>query len=55
MSQLSEQKLYIAGRYVSACSGETFDTINPATGPVIGSVQQAGQQDVETAARSSGI
>ena len=44
---MTEQKLYIGGKYQDATSGETFDTINPATGEVITSVQHAGPPDVD--------
>ena len=46
---LPTQQLYIAGRYVDATSGETFETINPATNRVICEVQQASQDDVDAA------
>ena len=49
MRNLPEQKLYIDGGYVEAASGERFETINPATGEVICSVQAAGETDVERA------
>ena len=49
MQQLAEQNLYINGRHVDSTSGETFDTINPATGEVICRVQQAAEADVDTA------
>ena len=47
------KQLYINGRYVDATSGETFDTINPATGEVITKVQSASQQDVDKAVESA--
>ncbi|ASJ76315.1 betaine-aldehyde dehydrogenase [Granulosicoccus antarcticus] len=49
MQPLAEQTLYINGRYVDATSGETFDTVNPATGEVICRVQQAAEADVDSA------
>ena len=49
MRNLPEQKLYIGGGYRDALSGESFETVNPATGEVICSVQQAGAEDVEAA------
>ncbi len=49
MSLLPEQPLYIDGRYRDATSGESFETINPATGEAICKVQIAGQQDVDDA------
>jgi betaine-aldehyde dehydrogenase len=50
---MPEQKLYIGGSYQDATSGETFDTINPATGAVITSVQHAGPSDVDRAVASA--
>ncbi len=52
MRTLPEQTLYIDGRRNDATSGETFDTINPATGDVICAVQQASQRDVDRAVES---
>ncbi|HSL25372.1 MAG TPA: betaine-aldehyde dehydrogenase [Acidimicrobiia bacterium] len=51
--KLPEQRLYIDGGYVDATSGETFETINPATGEAIASVQHAGAADVDRAVRSA--
>src|SRR5688500_12666702 len=47
--ELPVQRLHVGGRAVDALSGETFGTINPATGGVICQVQQAGPEDVERA------
>ncbi|MDX2421045.1 MAG: betaine-aldehyde dehydrogenase [Amphritea sp.] len=41
--------LYINGRYQNATSGETFNSINPATGEVLAEVQQASLADVDLA------
>ncbi len=49
MRNLPEQKLYIGGGYRDALSGESFETVNPATGEVICAIQQAGATDVEAA------
>lgn len=46
MPRFAEQQLYISGQYVAASSGETFDSINPATGEVLAKVQCASQADV---------
>jgi len=46
-------QLYIHGRLVDATSGETFPTINPATGEVICQVQQASAADVDQAIASA--
>src|SRR5919106_3373656 len=53
MEQLPEQRLFIAGHHVDATSGKTFETVNPATGEVLASVQQASQADVDRAVRSA--
>jgi betaine-aldehyde dehydrogenase len=47
------QQLYINGRRVDATSGETFQTVNPATGDVLAEVQCASQQDVNLAVESA--
>ena len=39
MSRMAEQQLYIHGGYTSATSGRTFETINPANGNVLATVQ----------------
>ena len=53
MRNLPEQKLYIHGGYRDAVSSQSFETLNPATGEVICSVQQAGAEDVEAAVASA--
>ena len=47
------QRLYIGGAYVDATSGETFDTLDPATGETLASVQQASAADIDRAVRSA--
>ncbi len=49
MDTLDTQKLYIGGSAVDAHSGQTFPTINPATGKVLCEVQVAGETDVDRA------
>lgn len=49
MSSLPDQRLFIGGAYRDALSGETFETVNPATGEVLAKVQRAGQEDVDAA------
>ncbi len=44
MSRMAEQQLYIHGGYTSATSGRTFETINPANGNVLATVQAAGRE-----------
>ncbi|AOE82886.1 betaine-aldehyde dehydrogenase [Pseudomonas sp. TCU-HL1] len=53
MARFEEQKLYIGGRYVDSTSSATFETVNPANGEVLASVQRAGKEDVERAVASA--
>jgi betaine-aldehyde dehydrogenase len=53
MARFGEQKLYIGGRYVAASSGNTFESINPANGEVLATLQRASQADVELAVSSA--
>jgi betaine-aldehyde dehydrogenase len=53
MSDAQVHQLYIHGRYVAATSGQTFNSINPANGEVIATLQQASQQDIEAAVQSA--
>jgi succinate-semialdehyde dehydrogenase/glutarate-semialdehyde dehydrogenase len=46
--------LYIDGKWVSSVSGETFDSINPATGEKIDSVADAGPEDTRAAIEAAG-
>jgi aldehyde dehydrogenase (NAD+) len=43
------KRLLIDGEFVEPVSGDTFDTVNPATGAVVTSVARAGRDDVERA------
>ncbi|KIZ49445.1 betaine-aldehyde dehydrogenase [Pseudomonas oryzihabitans] len=49
MARFAEQQLYIGGRYVAATGGATFETLNPATGEVLATVQSASRADVDKA------
>lgn len=49
MLTLPDQKLYIGGEYVDALSGDSFETLNSATGEVLCRVQKAGAADVDRA------
>jgi alpha-ketoglutaric semialdehyde dehydrogenase len=40
---------YIGGEWVDAASGETFETVSPATGDVLGTFPTSGAEDVERA------
>lgn len=46
---LPTQRSYVGGQYVDATSGETFQTVNPATNRVICDVEQASSDDVDAA------
>jgi betaine-aldehyde dehydrogenase len=51
--QMAQQQLYIDGRYQPSTSGETFGTVNPATGQEICRVEHAGPHDVDRAVASA--
>src|ERR1700749_725479 len=53
MPAFEDQGVYIGGEYVDATSGETFNTIDPATGETLAHVQQASQADIDRAVRSA--
>ncbi|CAB3741582.1 NAD/NADP-dependent betaine aldehyde dehydrogenase [Paraburkholderia sediminicola] len=53
MAVFETQRLYIGGAYVDATSGETFDTLDPATGETLAAVQQASAADVDRAVQSA--
>lgn len=53
MSRMAEQQLCIHGGYTSATSGRTFETINPANGNVLATVQAAGREDVDRVQKSA--
>jgi betaine-aldehyde dehydrogenase len=46
-------RLFIGGRAADATSGESFPTVNPATGEALAEVQQASDADVDAAVASS--
>ncbi|MBB4104513.1 aldehyde dehydrogenase [Allorhizobium borbori] len=46
-------KAFIDGKPVDALSGETFDSINPATGALLAKVAACGEADVDRAVRSA--
>ncbi|QLL06514.1 aldehyde dehydrogenase family protein [Mycobacterium vicinigordonae] len=47
------KKLLIDGSWVDSSSGETFETVDPATGRTLTSVARAGNEDVERAVRAA--
>jgi len=50
---MAVQQQYIHGQYHASTSGETFDTINPATGDVIASVELSLSAELEAAVESA--
>jgi betaine-aldehyde dehydrogenase len=50
---MAHQQQYIHGRYHASTSGEHFETINPATGEVIATVEHAGQAELDAAVESA--
>ncbi|SDI55802.1 betaine-aldehyde dehydrogenase [Pseudomonas flavescens] len=53
MARFADQKLYIGGQYVDSSSGATLQSINPANGEVLATIQRASQDDVERAVVSA--
>ena len=50
---LPRTKLWITGKWVQAQSGRTFETVNPATEEVLAKVAEAGEMDIDQAAKSA--
>jgi aldehyde dehydrogenase (NAD+) len=48
-----DQQMLIGGRWVSAASGKTFDTLNPATGEVICRVAEGNKADIDLAVKAA--
>ena len=46
-------QLFIGGEWVAALSGETFETVDPATGAAWARVPEAGEADVDAAVRAA--
>jgi acyl-CoA reductase-like NAD-dependent aldehyde dehydrogenase len=46
-------KLLIDGKWVDAESGKTFETVNPATGEVIGKVAEGSKADIDKAVKAA--
>ncbi|MFM8481688.1 MAG: aldehyde dehydrogenase family protein, partial [Gammaproteobacteria bacterium] len=43
------QRMLIGGEWVRAASGETLDTLNPATGEVLGKIPAGAEADIDRA------
>jgi phenylacetaldehyde dehydrogenase len=48
-----DHKLFIGGEWVDSVTGQTFETVNPATEEVLDRVPRAGADDVERAVRAA--
>ena len=46
-------RLFVGGRWTDSQSGRTFDSLNPATGEKIATLQEAGEADVDAAVRAA--
>lgn len=51
--QIKPGKLFIDGKWVDSASGNTFPTINPATGEVLTQVAEGDERDVDTAVQAA--
>lgn len=51
--KLAPGRLWIGGKWVTAQSGRTFESINPATEEVLVSLAEAGEPDVDAAVRAA--
>ena len=49
MTEIPVVRSFIGGEYFSNQSGETFDSLNPATGEVLAKVETAGAPEIELA------
>jgi acyl-CoA reductase-like NAD-dependent aldehyde dehydrogenase len=50
---IPDYELFIGGEWVDAVSGESFETVDPATGAAWGRVPEAGAADVDAAVRAA--
>ncbi len=47
------KKLLIDGKWTDAESGKTFDTLNPATGEILSTIQEGGKADINKAVKAA--
>jgi len=50
---IPDYQLFIGGEWVDALSGESFETVDPATGAAWARVPEAGAEDVDAAVRAA--
>ncbi|WP_312861634.1 betaine-aldehyde dehydrogenase [Segnochrobactrum spirostomi] len=53
MTKTPRERSHIGGSYVSSATGETFETINPATAEVLAEIEIAGEAEVERAVEAA--
>lgn len=53
LPNVEQTSLYIGGKYVSASSGQFFETVNPATADTLAKLQSASKADVDKAVQSA--
>ncbi len=53
MSEIQHYQMLIDGAWVNSSDGKTFDSVNPATGDVWSRIQEASEQDVESAVKAA--
>ena len=51
--KVSNQKLFINGKWVNSLSGKTFATLNPATGQEICQIAEADAADIDLAVKAA--
>jgi phenylacetaldehyde dehydrogenase len=49
----SARKLFIDGKWVDAAAGETFETLDPATGEVLAEIARGESEDIDRAVRAA--
>ncbi len=49
MYELGEQTSYVGGRYLASTTGQTFESVEPATGKPIARVEVAGEREIQRA------
>jgi len=50
---IADELMYIGGEWMESSSGERFDSMNPATGEVIGTVPRGNAEDIAAAVRAA--
>ena len=51
--KVSDQQLFVGGKWQASASGKTFETLNPATGDVICRVAEGDKEDVDRAVKAA--